>query len=490
MSTLEFVCFATVILLLYYLLPRRTQPYVILAANLFYCLSAGVFCLISLLGVTVNAFFSAILVERKRSRRALVVGVSLTLSSLIITKLGSIFDGASVLFRDGNETLGLAFYSLSAVSYLIDLYRGKIKREKSFLKLFLFVGFFPCLRLGPILRFGDLSPQLNSPHAPTWEGIVSGILRVSLGYFKKLVVADTALVALRTMVASPQKYGGGYALFLIILYSVVIYADFTGGIDIAIGVGRALGIRLAENFAHPFSSQTVREYWKRWHITLGAFFSDYIFYPLSISKPMLMLSKRLRGGRFKRIGRRVPIYLALLFTWLLTGAWHGLSANFILWGLANAAVIIISQELSPAFSRFHKKYPAIRSSKAWHDLAAARTFLIIGTVRLFDLWSNALIAPRVILSIFFDADGWVSIFSGGILGLGLSLSEWIALAFGVALIFTVSRVGAIRGGRARERFLKNPLAVTSYFAFLTLATLIFGSYGAGFEESSFIYSQF
>ena len=517
MSALEFVCFAVVVLLLYYLLPRKAQSAVMLSASVFYCLSVSLFCLIALLGVTVNTFFSSITIERKRSRRALAVGASLTLSSFVITKVATLFEGSSVIFRDGDQALGLAFYSLSAVAYLIDLYRGNIKREESFLRLFLFVGFFPCLRLGPISRYSDLAPQLSTPHAPTWDNITSGALRVSWGYFKKIVIADTALVTLRTIVAEPQKFGGGYALFLIILYSVVIYADFTGGIDVAIGVGRALGIRLAENFDRPFASTSVREYWKRWHITLGAFFSDYVFYPVSISNPMRKLSRWLRGGRFKKAGRHLPIYLALILTWLLTGAWHGLSANFILWGLSNAVVIIISQELSPFLKRIegkiaqnagkstqkagksaqskvktvqHKEESEHAKRKCLRPLAAARTFLIIGSIRLFDLWSNAATAPRMVISIFSDRVGWTSFFSDGLSPLGLSASQWIVLALGVALIFAVSRADADCGGRAREHLTKKPFAATACLAILVLATLIFGSYGVGFEESSFIYSQF
>ena len=524
MSALEFVCFAAVVLLLYYLLPRKAQPAVMLSASVFYCLSVSLFCLVTLLGVTVNTFFSSITIERKRSRRALAVGVLLTLSSFVITKVATLFEGSSVIFRDGDQALGLAFYSLSAVAYLVDLYRGRIKREKSFLRLFLFVGFFPCLRLGPISRYSDLAPQLSHPHAPTWDNITSGALRVSWGYFKKIVIADTALVALRTIAAEPQKFGGGYALFLIILYSVVIYADFTGGIDVAIGVGRALGIRLAENFDRPFASTSVREYWKRWHITLGAFFSDYVFYPVSISNPMRKLSRWLRGGRFKKAGRHLPIYLALVLTWLLTGAWHGLSVNFILWGLSNAVVIIISQELSPFLRRIegkiaqnagksvqnagksvqnagksvqskvkivqHKEESEHAKRKCLRPLAAARTFLIIGSIRLFDLWSNAATAPRTVISIFSDRVGWTSFFSDGLSPLGLSASQWIVLALGVALIFAVSRADADCGGRAREPLTKKPFAATACLAILVLTTLIFGSYGVGFEESSFIYSQF
>lgn len=502
MSTLEFVGFTAAVLLLYYLVPQRAQSAVLLAANAFYCLSAGILCLLSVIGVTLAAFCSSVKIERaaakeratpkerRKSRRALIFGLVFTLSSLVLVKLFSLLESASVLFRESEGgTLGLAFYSLSASGYLIDLYRGKIRREKSFLKLFLFVGFFPCIRLGPISRYSQLSPQLDKPHAPVWENIVSGAIRMLWGYFKKLVVADTALVAVRAIVAEPQRYGGGYIFFLIILYSTVIYADFTGGVDIALGVGRMLDISLAENFDRPFSSELVREYWKRWHITLGAYFTDYVFYPLSISRPMRAISKRLWKSKYKKIGKKMPVYIALVFTWFLTGAWHGLSPNFILWGLSNAAVIIATQELSPLSARFHQKHPAVKNNAAWRLFCIARTFLIIGAIRLFDLWGNALTAPRAIASIFFDARGWKDLFGGGLLSLGLSLPEWIALAVGVALIFAVSKLD-FKSGKMRNIVTRRPLITMLVIVALVSATAIFGSYGVGFDESSFIYSQF
>ena len=458
----------------------------LLAANIFYCLSEGIICFIAVLSVSFSAYISSISIEKRKSRRALILGILLTLSSLVSYKLASAFGGGGV----DMSGLGLGFYSLSALGYLVDLYRGKIAREKSFVRLFSFLSFFPCLRLGPISRYERLVPQLLAPHAPSWDNIMSGFIRILWGYFKKIVIADRAIIALGVLVASPQEYGGGYAFFLIILYSVIIYADFTGGIDIALGVGRMLDITLAENFDRPFSSSSVREYWRRWHITLGAFFSDYVFYPLSVSKPIQGLSKKIRRSGRKKLGKRLPIYLALTLTWLLTGAWHGLGANFLTWGLANAAVIIVAQELSPFFKRARSNCPHSRRARVRHLLAAARTFFIIGALRLFDLWSDPVTALRAVASIFTDVNGWARLFSGGIYSLGLSAPDRLVIICGVALIFAVSRADWARGDRAREIISRRPLAATACAALLILITAIFGVYGEGFDRSSFIYSQF
>ena len=489
MSATEFSLFVFVILAAYYLLPRRWQSAVLLVANIFYCLSEGIICFISVLSVSFSAYLSSISIEKRKSRRALIGGIFLTLSSLVSYKITSAVGGGEAVAWGP----GLGFYSLSAVGYLIDLYKGKIEREKSFVRLFSFLSFFPCLRLGPISRYDRLAPQLKDSHAPSWDNIMSGFIRVLWGYFKKLVIADRAIIALGVLVASPQKYGGGYAFFLIILYSVIIYADFTGGIDIALGVGKMLDITLAENFDRPFSSSSVREYWRRWHITLGAFFSDYVFYPLSVSRPMQRLSKRIRHSGRKKLGKRLPIYLALIFTWILTGAWHGLSANFLTWGLANAAVIIAAQELSPLFKRTRPNCTRLRRARTncpRRFLTAARTFFIIGAIRLFDLWRDPVTVLRAVASVFTDVNGWVCLLSGGIYSLGLSAPDWMVIICGVALIFVVSRADLTHSGRAREIISRRPLAATACAALLILITAIFGVYGVEFDSSSFIYSQF
>ena len=159
-----------------------------------------------------------------------------------------------------------------------------------------------------------------------------GLQRMLWGYFKKLVIADRILIAIKTMVGDTQTYTGAYVFLLIILYSIEIYADFTGGIDITIGLAESLGIRVAENFNRPFSSVSTKEYWNRWHITMGSWFTDYVFNPLSVSKPMLKLSKVTRAKLGNGFGKRISVYLATIVTWFLTGLWHGAAWNFIVWG--------------------------------------------------------------------------------------------------------------------------------------------------------------
>lgn len=171
----------------------------------------------------------------------------------------------------------------------------------------------------------------------------------------------------------PDELRGAYAAVLILLYSLVIYGDFTGGMDISLGLARMMGIRLTENFNRPFSARSTEEYWKRWHITMGSWFTDYVFYPLSVSKPMQKLSKWGRAHLGRWLGMRLPVWVATTLTWFLTGLWHGASWNFVVWGLLNGLVILISNELRPAYTAFHRRFPRLTASSAYGGFCALRT---------------------------------------------------------------------------------------------------------------------
>jgi D-alanyl-lipoteichoic acid acyltransferase DltB (MBOAT superfamily) len=177
-------------------------------------------------------------------------------------------------------------------------------------------------------------------------------------------------------------------LVLIPLYSLQIYADFTGGMDVSLGISHALGIELYENFDAPFASPSLGEYWRRWHRSLGRFFTDYVFYPLSVSRPVLWLSRHARRILGERLGKRVPLYGAMLCTWFLTGLWHGAAWNFIVWGLLNCLVILVSRECEPLYRRFRDKFPKLVASYGYHCFAATRTFLLMGLIRSLDCYAN------------------------------------------------------------------------------------------------------
>lgn len=187
--------------------------------------------------------------------------------------------------------LGLSYFIFQSVGYVIDVYRGKLSAQKNPLKYGLFVSFFPQMVQGPISRYDQLAPQLLSQRSLDWRDLKLGIQLCLWGYFKKLVIADRAAVLVNAVITENCPYGGAIIASGILFYCIQLYCDFSGGIDITRGVARMFGIDMAENFRRPIFAMSLTEYWRRWHITLGAWMRDYVFYPLSLSKTFGKLSR-------------------------------------------------------------------------------------------------------------------------------------------------------------------------------------------------------
>ncbi len=521
-----FIAFLLVLFLAYYLLPKRWQWGLLLTASYVFYWFAGWECFIFIFATTLSAFFIALAMQRraakeeeyltahkgemdKETRKAykarekkkrfhiLLWGLLFNFGILAVLKYTgfAVYNLNGILRSFGGEgfsipnlllPMGISFYIFQTMGYLIDVYRGKTHAERNPLKLALFVSFFPQLVQGPISRHSDLASQLYTPHAFDFRGFTYGLQRILWGYFKKLVIADRVLVAMQTLLESPEEYTGAYVFFLILFYSIQIYADFTGGIDITIGIAEALGIRLTENFKRPFSSGSTKEYWRRWHITMGSWFTDYVFYPLSVCRPMMKLSKWSRKTLGAKIGKRVPVYLATIVTWYLTGLWHGAGWNFIVWGLLNCLVILVSQELEPLYDRFRKAFPRLTGSRGYGKFMAARTFLLMGLIRSLDCYRDVGTTFRMWGSMFTDMNPGRAL--RGFFDLGLDPADWIIIGAGCLLMATVSTLSAKRS--VRDRLYDRPVLSGVLVGGLVLAVLLFGAYSIGYDASQFIYNQF
>lgn len=528
-TSLPFLLFAAVTVLLYYLVPKRGQWIVLLIASTLFYASAGGWYLPFILVTILTTFFLARVIEnrakadedyiathkadmdkdarkaykaagKKKRFRILVAGLILNFGILAVLKYTgftlSIVNDVLGLFTESRLTvpslilpLGISFYTFRSTAYIIDVYRGKAKAATNLGKYALFISFFPAVMQGPICRYNDLAEQFDTPHKAEWDDLSAGLLRVLWGMFKKLVVADTLMGAVKTIVGTPEDFGGMYVLLLIILYSAVIYGDFTGGIDITIGLSRMLGLKLTENFNRPFSSRSTAEYWNRWHITMGSWFTDYVFYPLSICPSMQKLTKWSRAHLGKAIGMRFPVYLATLVTWFLTGLWHGASWNFIVWGLLNGVIILISRECEPLYKKFRERFPRLTSSAFYGGFMCVRTFFLMGAVRILDCYRDVPVTFKAFASMFYDFSHWGDLLDGSVMDkLGLTLPVWILVGLATLLIFFVSRSG--KDTPVADRLSRRPVLWTLAALGLAVTVLIFGSYGIGFDAGDFIYGQF
>ena len=516
-TSVSFLLFAAVLLAAYYLIPKKLQWMLLLSASWFFYLWAGLeyaafmlFTTVSTYGFTVWMAVrlqkqDAYLKEHKtdlsredkkaykavvkaKNRIFLTVCLVLNFAILAVCKfcLADPFRTAvqdtPLSFLTLGLPLGISFYMFQSMGYAVDVYRETVTAEKNFFKLALFVSYFPQLIQGPISQYSQLAPQLYAPKAFDGKQFSFGLQRLLWGFFKKLVIADRIAAAVVALKAIP---GVGFFL-LTVFYAVQIYADFTGGIDMALGLSQALGITLPENFVRPFFSKNIAEYWRRWHITLGEWMKSYIFYPISVCQPMLKLSKAARN-KLGNFGKRLPVYVASIATWCVTGIWHGITPNFILWGLMNCFVIVVSEELNPVYERFHNRFHL--KTKRWYGIfEMLRMFILMNLIRIVDLF------PQV-GTYFARMGSLVTTFNfrilwDGTMGkLGLSGLDYGILAFGILLMFAVSLFQEKKGS-VREFLWEKPVLRYVLVLGLLICVLLMGSYGIGYNASNFIYNQF
>ena len=278
--------------------------------------------------------------------------------------------------------LGISFYTFQSTGYLINVYWENYKPERNYFKVLLFVSFFPQITQGPISEFDQLSGELFKEHSFTYKNYSWGFQRMLWGLMKKMVIANTLSPWVQDVFANYSSYSGITTLIGAFLYSVQIYADFSGYMDIMCGFCEMLDIRLAENFERPYFSKSIAEYWRRWHITLGAWFKQYIYYPIAVSKWNRNLGKKLTEKCGKSIGKNLPATIALVAVWFTTGLWHGASWAYIAWGGVNGLFIIFSMWMEPVYDKT-KKILHIKEDKwLWRAFQTIRTFVLITFIKV------------------------------------------------------------------------------------------------------------
>ena len=522
-----FLLFLALLLLVYGIIPQKYRWFVLLTGSMTFYAFAGVFFLIYICSTIVITYICTMCIKRLRAKRDVKIAEAsekeikrsirdksksasklfaavclvLILGILAMVKYTdfAISNVNSVLSLLGYSRqfgllglalpMGISFYTFQTVGYMIDVYREKADIQTNPLKLALFVSFFPQVVQGPISRFGELSKTLYSGNPITRHNLARGANRILWGFFKKLVIADRLWPALAVLANNPDEYQGIYYLLSIALYAIVLFCDFTGGIDIAIGAAELFGVRLPENFNRPFYSRSIQEYWQRWHMTMYSWFRDYVFYPMAASKRMLKFSKAAKKVVGNDIAKRLPVHITLIWVWFLTGIWHGATWNFIAWGLANGIVLMISLELAPLYERFNTRFPTLAVNRVYRCFQIFRTFWLMNMIRSFDVYDGVGNTFRMMFSIIgnFSLSEFLT---HGMSDLSLPAADYFSAGAGLLVVFWVSWLG--RGEvdyRDRLDSFKWPLryAVVGLIFFMTL---VLGAYGYGFDARQFIYNVF
>ncbi|MEG2287240.1 MAG: MBOAT family O-acyltransferase [Ruthenibacterium sp.] len=517
-TTLEFGLFLAVCVLAYYLLPKRFQWLLLLGFSLVFYAMLGkkyiAFVLFS--GITtwmaaqwMGAQYAAQQAElaanpaldraakkelqkkyKSRSRIVLLLFLAANLGLLFCFKFYNMA-AEQLAFLPQMRLLmpvGISFYTLQVLGYVIDVYHRKVKPEKSLLKTLLFTMFFPQIIEGPISRFDQLAPQLCAEHAFDYDRFVLGLERMLWGYFKKLVIADRLNILVTSIFEAYGRYEGFEIAIGAALYTIQLYADFSGGIDIACGVGELFGISYAENFKRPFFSKSISEFWRRWHITLGTWLRDYVFYPLTLSKPMAKLGKWSAKHFGKTAGKWLPACLSLLALWVCNGLWHGEGMQYIAFGLYHGCLVILGMAAAPLFDRISGLLHVNRQSQCFKIIQILRTFFLVCFGEMIFRSTSLTMAKDLTVRLFSKWNPWV-LFGPFIQNLGLDTKELAVAAIAMLVLLCVSL--ASRKGSVRDWINRQELPIR-WFILLggIVSVVLFGVYGPGYDPTPFIYFKF
>jgi len=286
--------------------------------------------------------------------------------------------------------LGISFYTFQSMGYLIDVYNEKYEAEANFAKFMLFVSFFPQMIQGPINRFDKMKAQFFTQHSFCWERMERGLYRFFYGVFKKYAIANVLAPIISVILDNENGAGvpGIAIVFGILLYSIQQYADFSGGIDMVMGIAMQFDVEMQPNFRQPYFSTSLAEFWRRWHISLGGWMRDYIFYPFALTKPIKKLGKWANSKFGKHIGRVLPAMLGNILVFFVVGVWHGARLHYVLWGLYNGVIIALSDLLAPVYAKLNAVLHINTESKAFHVFRIVRTFLVVNIGWYFDRIEN------------------------------------------------------------------------------------------------------
>lgn len=474
-TSLSFLLLVAGAVLVYYLLPQHAQWCVLLAASLvFYCVGGGktvlyvfytaaiVYVCGLLLGHYNDLRRAAPKEERKavtarykpRRRAVVLVACLLNFGLLYVLKYWNftadlflpLADRAGVQLPLSELVLplGVSFFMFQSVGYVIDVYRDKYAPEHHFGKLLLFVSFFPQMVQGPISRFGDLGPQL---------------------------------LAGRSLDFGNLKYG------------IQLYGDFSGGIDITRGVAKLFGIDLAENFRRPLYATSLTDFWRRWHITLGTWMRDYLFYPLSLSKPFGKLGKLTRRHIKGKLGKILSTSLATFLVYLVIGIWHGANWRYIAFGFWNGGIITLSLLLSPRFYRWKQSLHINDTSRGWHLFRLVRTNVIVFFGRYITR------APRFLTAVWMAKETllhpqFADLANGTLLTLGLTAQDYVVLLLSVAVLLLAEWYQETHGEIRPALEKQSPFVQWVCIALPLVVLFCFGVLRAEYISSTFLYQQF
>lgn len=483
-TSLGFYLLVLLVLILYYTISLRFRWVALLIGSIaFYYLLCKEGFLILLITALLSygaglllQFFKEKYTASRRGMQRLILFLSLLPALLpwILIKNGNFLAGI-LIHKSVFEwivPLGISFYTLQIVSYLVDIYNGKIDAQKNPAKYLLFLMFFPQIIQGPIPRYERVAGQLYEGHSFHEEKFVRGVQLILWGFFLKFMIADRADIIVSTVFGAPEKYAGFYVFVAAALYNIGLYTDFLACVTISQGVAGLFGINLADNFRRPYFATSIREFWGRWHISLSTWLRDYIYIPLGGG----------RKGTFRK-------YVNLILTFAFSAIWHGSGYKFLFWGLIHATYQIVGSLTAPFRNRLYQFFRLSEQSGTRKTIQRIGVFFWTMLAEITFRADSLRIGLYMIKRMFLVWNPWI-FFNDSLLRLGLGWKEWCILLLSIAVLLYVSILQE-KGTDIREMILHKAVYIRWTLYILTiLCIMVFGIYGFGYQGQEFIYGGF
>ncbi len=533
-TSLSFLAFVFLVAALYFTLFRKCQWVLLLLASIVFYLFSGPKYIVFIIITSLTTYLFARRIQAlhdnekkfiaenelskdekklikkkytKRRKRWLLLDFIINIGMLCVIKYADFaLSGVSgVLARFGvnwSKTfdfvlpLGISFYTFMAVGYILDIYWKRYRAEKNLLKFALFTSYFPHIIQGPIGRYNKLAAQFSERHRFDYDRVKKGLLLMLWGYFQKMVIADRLAIFANGVYSKWDEVTGLPLVLAIIFFSMQLYLDWTGCMDVARGVSQIFGIELERNFWHPYFSKDMPEFWRRWHITLGAWFKDYLLYPVSMSRLCKSINRFTRKKWGNQASRAFSTVIPAACVWLVTGTWHGAAMCYIFWGIYHGILIILGAVFEVPIQKLNKALHINTECFSFNLFRMIRTFFLSAIGRIFFVSTAGFTQAVIIIKRTFDIRnfGLHTLWDESLYSFGLDRHGFTLSLILIALVWAVSML--------QEKFAKEDKGIRDvvceqnlifrwilYFG-LIFGIIIFGIYGAGYNAGAFVYGQF
>lgn len=477
-TSFGFYIFLIAVVAVYYLLPLRFRWYSLLVGSIaFYWVVSenSIGKMVMLFGVAFFSWLFSILMGKYQKFRKGFLIMNLLLISIPLLAIKEI-SFAKQIFKFEEPMwwivpIGIAFYSMQLIAYVVDVYKGKIEPEKNLLHFMLFVSFFPQIIQGPIPRYSQLANQLIEGHRFDEKKFTKGFMLILWGFFLKLCIADKAGIVVDTVFNNYSAYKGVYVIVAGTLYSFQLYTDFMACTSFAQGISELFGIDIIDNFNHPYFSTSIKDFWRRWHISLSSWLRDYIYIPL--------------GGNRKGNVRK---YINLLLTFAVSGIWHGAGTKFLVWGLLHGFYQVMGDIIYPFKVKIYDYFDD-SGKKVLDRLCIFGTFILVTIAWIIFRAERLKTALLMLCSIITVRNPWI-ITNDALFKLGLGWKEWGILILCLGILLFVSKKQEA-GISFRDKILEyNIVARWAIYIFAIVFIMVFGTYGFGYDPQAFIYGGF